>query len=546
MSNRASIAALLISFAVLGGCSRDAANAGGAAKGPVGGTIVVSSAADADILLPPLTLTLQGRQVVDQIFDNLADIGPSLNTVSDVGFTPRLSDHWKWAPDSMSVSFHINTRARWHDGVSVSAEDVRYTFQLVKDTSLASPLSGNLENIDSVSVVDSLTARVWFHQRTPDSFFKAASPVAILPSHLLSKISPALLRESAFARAPVGSGRFRFAAWERGSRIVLKADSTNYRGRSSADRVIWLVSADYPAAAVRFLGGSADFLDVVKPELVSQVKAKGADVLVSPGSLDFGYVAFNLRNASNSGPHPILGDRETRRALVMAVDRSALVRSVFDTLGLVAHGPATRILSTSDTTIGLPYDPEQASRKLDSLGWRRAAGGARSRNGKPLAFSLIVPSSSAIRMKFAVLLQEQWRKAGASVRIEPLEVNTFGARMDSRKFESLLNAWHIDPTPSSVREEWASSEIKRGGYNATSYRSPTFDAVIDSAVKEMNPARSAALYRRSYRTLTDDAPAMWLYELRNAQGVSRRIHTTGIRPDAWWANLADWSVNPSR
>jgi peptide/nickel transport system substrate-binding protein len=323
---------------------------------------------------------------------------------------------------------------------------------------------------------------------------------------------------------------------------VLQADSTNYRGRPYPDRVIWLVSADYQAAAVRFLGGNADFLDVVKPELVSQVKAKGDDVVVSPGSLDYGYVAFNLRNANNSGPHPILGDRETRRALVMAVDRPALVRSVFDTLGLVAHGPATRILATRDTTIGLPYDPEQASRVLDSLGWLRGADGMRSRGRKPLTFSLMVPSSSAIRMKFAVLLQEQWRKAGANVRIEPIEVNTFGALMDSRKFESLLNAWHIDPTPSSVKEEWASSEIRRGGYNATSYRNPAFDAVIDSALKEMNPTRSAALYRRSYRILTDDAPAMWLYELRNAQGVSKRIRVAGIRPDAWWANLAEWSV----
>jgi peptide/nickel transport system substrate-binding protein len=544
--SRARVHALLILASVFLGCSYDAGTAKSAAKGPVGGTIVLSSAADADILLPPLTLTLQGKQVVDQIFDNLADIGPSLNTVGDAGFTPRLSDSWKWAPDSMSVSFHINPRARWHDGTPVSAEDVRYTFRLVKDTSFASPLSSNLDNIDSVSMADSLTARVWFHQRTPDEFFKAASPVAILPSHLLKKSSPASLRESAFARAPVGSGRFRFASWERGARIVLQADSANYRGRPNADRVVWLVSADYPAAAVRFLGGTADFLDVVKPELISEVKAKGAEVVVSPGSLDYGYVAFNLRNASNSGPHPVLGDRETRRALVMAVDRSAMVRSVFDTLALVAHGPATRILATSDTTIGLPYDPEQASRTLDSLGWRRGADGMRSRDKKPLAFSLIVPNSSAIRMKFAVLLQEQWRIAGAKVRIEPLEVNTFGARMDSRKFESLLNAWHIDPTPSSVREEWASSEIRRGGYNATSYRSPTFDAVIDTAVKEMNPARSAALYRRAYRPLTEDAPAMWLYELRNAQGVSRRIRVSGIRPDAWWTNLADWSVVSGR
>ena len=511
----------------------------------VGGTIVLASAADADVLFPPLTLSVQGKEVVDQVFDNLADIGPSLNTVGDAGFTPRLSDRWRWSPDSLSVAFHINPRARWHDGVPVGAEDVRYTFQLVKDTSLASPLASNLDNVDSVSVPDSLTAVVWFHRRAPDAFFKAASPVVILPSHLLRQTASTALHESTFARAPVGSGRFRFAAWNRGSRIVLKADSTNYRGRPVADQVIWLVSPDYQAASLRFLGGAADFLDVVKPELIAQVKAKGADIVVSPGSLDYGYVAFNLRNATNTGPHPIFGDRETRRALVMAVDRSAIVRNVFDTLGLVAHGPATRIMPTSDTTIGIPYDPEQAARTLDSLGWKRAGDGMRARGKAPLAFALIVPGSSPIRMKIAVLLQEQWRKAGANVRVEALELNTFGGRMDERKFESLLNAWHIDPTPSSVREEWASSEIKKGGYNATSYRNPAFDAVIDSAVNEMNPSRSVTLYRRAYRVLTDDAPAMWVYELRNVQGASKRIHPVGIRPDAWWAGLAEWTVNPN-
>ncbi len=228
--------------------------------------------------------------------------------------------------------------------------------------------------------------------------------------------------------------------------------------------------------------------------------------------------------------------------MVIAVDRSAIVRNVFDTLGLVAHGPATRILPTSDTTIGIPYDPQRSARALDSLGWKRGPDGLRARGNTQLAFTLMVPISSPIRRKIAVLLQEQWRKAGANVRVEELELNTFGARMDERKFESLLNAWHIDPTPSSVREEWASSEIRKGRYNATSYRSAAFDAVIDSAVKEMNPSRSVDLYRRAYRILTDDAPAMWIYELRNVQGASKRIHPVGIRPDAWWAKLADWGV----
>jgi peptide/nickel transport system substrate-binding protein len=511
-------------------------------SGPTGGTIAISASADADALVPPLTMSIEGKQVGDQVFDNLADIGPALNTVGDAGFTPRLAKSWAWAPDSLSISFQIDPRAKWHDGVPVRAEDVRFTYGLVKDEKLGSPLAGNLDNVDSVSLPDSMTARVWLHKRAPDEFYKVATPVSILPSHILRSVNPAQLRTSDFAQHPIGSGRFKFSSWERGARIVVTADSSNYRGRPKADRVVWLIAPEYPTAATRFLTGAADFISVVKPDYVARVREKDADVVTTNSSLDYGYVAFNLGDATKRQTHPVLGNREVRRALVMATDRNSLVRSVFDTLGLVAHGPVTRALPTSDTTIGLPYDTARAATILDSLGWKRGSDGMRRRGPTPLAFALMVPSSSASRSKLAVLLQEQWRRAGAAVRIESLEGNAFGARLEDRRFDAALNGWHIDPTPSSVREEWASSEIKKGGYNETSYRSPTFDAVIDSAISEANPARSQALYRRAYRILTDDAPGMWVYELRNVHGVSKRIHPVGIRSDAWWANLADWSV----
>jgi peptide/nickel transport system substrate-binding protein len=527
---------------VLSGCGRGSDAAKSVSNAAVGGTIVIAAAADADALLPPLILSLQGKEIADQIFDNLADIGPRLNTVGDAGFTPHLASSWHWSADSLAIDFKIDPRARWHDGIPVRAEDVRFTFGLLKAPALGSPLSGNLDNVDSVSLPDSMTARVWFHRRAPDEFFKAATPVSILPAHLLDKIKPADLRASQFAQHPIGSGRFRFSEWVRGARIVLTADSANYRGRPKADRVIWLISAEYAAAALRLMSGEADFLDVVKPEYVAQVRAKGDKIVTTSGSLDYGYAAFNLGDATRGKKRTIFADRNVRRALVMAVDRNAVVRSVFDTLALVAHGPATRALTTSDTTIGLPYDTARAATMLDSIGWKRGPDGMRRKGGVQLAFALMVPSSSAIRSKLAVLLQEQWRRAGVATRIESIEANTFGERLDDRKFDAVLNAWHIDPTPSSVREEWASSEIKKGGYNATSYSNPAFDAVVDSAVTEMDPTRSAALYQRAYRLLTEDAAAMWIYELRNVHGVSPRINAVGIRADAWWADLADWSV----
>ena len=175
--------------ALLIACSSDSGTAR-APKGPVGGTIVVSSSADADVLLPPLTMTLLGKQVVDQIFDNLADIGPALNTVGDAGFTPRLSD--RWTVQALDVpSFHINSR---HDGTMELGhrDDVRYTFH-GEDTALASPLASNLDNVDSFRR-DSFTARCG-STTAPRCVRQSCESRRHLP-RISQEMAPATLRES--------------------------------------------------------------------------------------------------------------------------------------------------------------------------------------------------------------------------------------------------------------------------------------------------------------------------------------------------------------
>ena len=537
----------IVTVAFLFACEQ-APNAkpGTQASGQIGGAIVISASADADNLVPPLTLSIQGKQIGDQIFDVLAQVGDDLNTVGDTGFKPRLAKSWSWAADSLSISFSLDPNARWHDGIPVRAEDVRFTYQLVKDTATASVLSANLDDLDSVSTPDSMTARLWLHRRSPDAFYHVAASVPILPAHLLRATKPAALAGSDFAAHPIGSGRFKFSKWDKGASLTLLADSENYRGRPNADRVTWVVSPDYTAASLRFINGDADVLDVVKPEAVARIQGHQGRLIQATAGLDYGYVGFNLVSSVTGRPHPVFADRNVRRALVMAVNRDALVRNVFDTLATVAHGPVTRALPTSDTTIGLPYDTVAVARMLDSLGWKRGSNGMRSRGGVALAFSLMVPSSSTTRMRLATLLQDQWRRAGAAVKIESLELNAFGARMEDKKFDAILNGWHIDPDPASIKEEWTQAQIRKGGFNLTSYRNPSFDAVVDSAAVEWNPQRSVALYRRAYRILTDDAAAMWLYESKNVFGVSDRIQTSGIRPDGWWVNLADWSVLKKR
>jgi peptide/nickel transport system substrate-binding protein len=535
-----SLAAPLTAAAVLA-CGGDG---GDASDGDVGGTLVISVTGDADHLLPPLYETITGRQVSDQLFDRLAEIGDDLNTVGDEGFTPALAERWEWAEDSLSIAFHIDPDARWHDGRPVRAGDVRFTHALYVDPAVASPFAPLLDDIDSVQVRDSLTAVVWFARRTPQQFFDATYQMSILPEHLLAGVDRSTIRAAAFSRAPVGSGRFRFARWTPGQTIELVADTANYRGRPRLDRAIWTVSPDPVTAITKVLRNEADFVEILRPEDQAEVSRRDDLKLVPYPALQYAAVFLNANVDGTTRPHPIFGDRETRRALTMAVDREAMVRNVFDTLGLVGIGPVTRGVATADTTIEqLPFDRERAARVLDSLGWRDGNGdGVRERAGRPLEFTLITPTSSSFRMRMAVLLQEQLAQVGAKVNVEPLEFGTFIQRQNRRRFDAAMGGVGMDPLPGGVKQSWSAAGIGAGGSNYTGYASPTFDALVDSGAAAMDPDDARRYFRRAYETIVADAPAIWLYELRPVGAAHVRIQPAGLRADGWWAHLADWTI----
>jgi peptide/nickel transport system substrate-binding protein len=302
------------------------------------------------------------------------------------------------------------------------------------------------------------------------------------------------------------------------------------------------------AASTRLLRGEADMLEVLRPETIQEVQRQEALKLVPYPSLTYGFMLLNLRDPANpSRPHPVFGDRATRRALTMAVDRERAVQSVFDSLAYVAKGPFSRAISTADTTLDeIPFDLEGARRLLDSLGWRDGNGdGVRERGGHPLAFTIATPSSSRPRVNFALVLQEQLRQAGARVTIDEMEFNAFLERQRSQRFDAAMVALYADPSPSGIRQHWTTKRPgQEAGSNAGSYSNPTVDVLVDSALMSADAARTKALFKRIYQTIVDDAPAIWLYENRMVAGMHDRIRPTGMRADGWWAHLADWSIPP--
>jgi peptide/nickel transport system substrate-binding protein len=526
----------LLSLAGVGGCDTG---------GSRGGTLVISTAGDADVLFPPTIRQQQSVEVTDLLFERLANIGPDLNTLGDAGWQPRLARSWVWAADSMSVTFHLDARARWHDGRPVRASDVRFGYSVYVDSAVRSSDGRDIREVsDSLTVADSVTCTVWFRQRSPERFYRIAQNLRALPEHLLSGIARDSLATSGYARAPVGNGPFKFVRWDQRQRIEIAAFDDYHLGRPRLDRIIWTIVPENATAVQRVFAGEADFIQMLPPPQVADAWKHEDLRAVHLGSLGYSHMLFNQREGPSNRPHPLFSNRQLRRALTMATDRHAVMRNALDSLGYVPYGPFIREQWSADTTLQqLPLDRAGAERILDSLGWRKGANGIRQRAGKPLSFSLMVPASSASRVAAALVVQEQWRQLGVQFEIDRVDNATFLGRMNGRQFDAAMAGVAPQPSPSGIRQNWHTAALTMSnGLNSGSFSDPVIDAAIDSAVNATNVASARAHYRAAYQLLIDAAPAIWLLEPMRVGAVNRRVVLGPIPPHAWWSSLPTWNA----
>lgn len=511
------------------------------------GTVVVLTSAEADVLLPPVARSDVGIALSDLLFLKLADVGPELGTVGDEGFVPQLAASWSFE-DARTLVFTMHPDARWHDGAPVTAHDVAFTFDVYRDTLIASIGRPRLGRITSVTARDDRTAVFRFRSAYPQRFFDAVYHMRILPRHLLDSIPLERLAGHPFGRQPIGSGPFRFVQWAAGEVVELEGDSTFFLGRPGPRRVVWRFTSDRQTALAQLLAGEADVLSFVGgPEEVSRVEEADHLRAVPYPTAVYAYIGFNFRDPDDdTRPHPLFHDRALRRALAMAVDRETVVRAVLGPGGRVPRGPISpAIWIWSDGLRDLPFDSARSRAMLADLGWQDTDGdGVLDRGGRALSFELIVPTSSAARRRAAQIVQEQYRQLGVQMRIAEMEFNTFQARSDEHHFDAMFGAYGGEITPGSVREVWGSEAI--GGFNTTSYSNPEVDRLAAEADEADDLERSRTLWHEAIELLNEDAPAIWMYSPVTTAGVHARLDNVTIRPDQWAAALWTWRVPVER
>lgn len=520
--------------------------AAAAQRGPEHGAIVIVLGQEPATPVPTLLGAKANNDVADLLFLRLAGPGPRVRTADERSFEPLLAERWT-RRDSLTIAFDLDPRARWHDGVPVTARDVVFSFQRMRDSSVDPQRALLLRHLATVTAEGERRVVLRFRRAYPEQFYDAVWHVQPLPAHLVDTIPAGRFAASAFVQQPVGNGPYRWVRREPGRQLELAANEQFFLGRPKLDRVVFLLARDPESQLNLILDGTADALESVVPVSGLPRLAGNRAVRVIPvASNSVGYLLFNQRAPGDrSKPHPILADVAVRRAISMAVDRQTLLRSTFGGWAVLPDAPVAQVHWTRGLVPrGQAFDPAAAVALLRQRGWTDGDGdGIVEKDGVPLALRLSLPGTSAARVGMAQQIQEMLRRVGVRLELVRLDGPVWVERRRQGDFDLDFSGAAMDPSPSGIVQSWTCAG--RGGSNVGHYCNPAVDSLIEAAM--LTPGGGVeGRWRRAYEALQQDVPAVFLNAPTTPFALHSRFRHVTIRPESYYRDIWRWSVDPAQ
>lgn len=453
---------------------------------------------------------------------------------TDFSLRPELAQTWEARDGHRVTTFVLRAGAAFSTGDAVTAKDVVATVAAVLDEKRPTGAArGELAGLSGCVALDERTVECTWAQPSPSAF----RALARLPIYSATQLAGDWAE---VAKAPVGSGPFVVQAWERGSALSLERRPG---GAAHLDRVVFRFVKDHTVAAAMFEKGEFDLMTNIQPALWRAMEKPAPGVAWAK--------AYNrLRTADNSFSYvawneavPAFADVRVRRALAHLYDATLLARLVDQDLELPTSCPYLYGSDSCEPALGpLPFSPPAAEALLADAGFVDADGdGVLERDGKPLRFTFLLPSSSVRLGKLVPLLQEQLQPAGIAMDIEKVETATLSARLAKRDFQAVSRVWTEFDREHDVFPYFHSSQVD-GGTNFVGFSDAELDRLLEAVRGEFDVAKRRELERAVHRRLVDTQPYLLMTSRQTLDAAKARVH--GLVPSVAWYDLRRVWVTP--
>lgn len=489
-------------------------------------------------VVPSLDRSATAAQIGDLIFLRLGRYGGT--SFGDRAAVPELARKWT-RRDSLTLVFELDPRGRWHDGKPVTARDVVFSFARARNPKLSPSQAALLVDVSGVEADGDGRIVIRFARAYGEQLYDATYHVPILPEHLVAAIPPDSLATSAFARAPVGTGPYRWDKLVPADYLQLRAVPDFFLGTPAIGELVWRFTSSQETRLNMLLSGEADVMEDIIPPVanLSRLAERPSLRAAHFPSTGVNYLLFNQRAPGDtSRPHPIFADMEVRRALTIGLDRALTAKALYGKYASPASSPAAPgawygALAPEPAA----FDPKQALRILAARGWKDSDGdGVLDRGGVPLAFTVLVSTSSVARMQLALIVQEQWRRLGVKAEVIPLDLPVYLGRRAPGDFDVAMESFSGEPAPWSFIDRWGCGAPA----NFAHYCNRTADSLLRAAhlaVNDPGPPIRAWL-----RAVANDFPAVFTFSADRVYAMPRGYGNVTFQVESPWQMVWTWTL----
>src|SRR5919197_4498903 len=296
--------------------------------------LVVVTSADVTNFDPHMSTSVNNIFVSFQIFDSLTTRDPDLKLI------PQLATEWKTVNDT-TWEFKLRPGVKFHNGDPLTSADVKFSIERTYDPEAKTLVATVFTTIDKIETPDELTVR--FITKKPDPLLPARMGFyggQIIPEKYFKSVGP-----DGFNQKPIGSGVVKFRDWVKDDHLTLEANKEYWGGAPDFDTVTFKPVPEPAARVASLLAGESDVITKVPSDQVEKVNSGGKTRVESAFYAGLYVLAVNSKV-------PPLDNPKVKQALSLAIDREAIIKTLWRGQGIVPNGPVAK-----GDAVG--YDPDR-------------------------------------------------------------------------------------------------------------------------------------------------------------------------------------------
>ena len=403
---------------------------------------------------------------------------------------PDAAESWDVSDDALTITWHLKDGLKWSDGEPLTADDVKYTFDYIKEHP-ETYFSTSMQIVDSIEVVDDLT--VVFHMNTADMSFVARIGwygTFILPEHVFNNGQK--WEDNPASTTPVTSGPYKFDSYTQGSDITLVANEDYAEGAPAIKKIIFSIIPDDATAIQALLNGELDYMQNVPSAYADQLLADPnyrmiRDIYPSPYR-----IIFNVND-------PIVGDLAVRKAIALCINREDISAKVYANIMPPEYSayPSCVTWCSNTTDVYPSQDIEAAKKVLEDAGYTKDADGYYVRGIEWEVFEGM--------QDMANLIIASCKEAGIEIKLNLSEYNAWAQKVGPEgNYMMEAQGGFMGPDPAALATRYGTGSNS----NYAGWSNAEFDALCAEGAATGDTAKRAELYKAAQKLIIEELPAI--------------------------------------